>query len=500
MPYRPQSTNRVSEHLHATVRGALRDARPSRVLVACSGGPDSVCLAHAVATVAARIGVRVTLGHVQHQVRAGDERDAAVVEALAQQLGVPCESARLDWQGTERDHRSEACLRAARYRALGEMAAHTDADAVLTGHTMDDQAETVLLHLVRGAGLKGLAGMKPDTTLTFHLDDDAATVRVVRPLLAIRRQETVAYCTAYDLATIFDPTNGDEAYTRNWVRGTILPALRGRNPDITRTLARTAALLGDAEEYLTAQTAQAFSRGDLRESASVHVLDVAAFLAEHPTIQRRMLWHLMQRSRLEAPRADAVDVAHRTLTAAGSSRIHAFDDVACCRAYDCLIVGAPAAVSAWITAQALRRHPLLDRDIEVSVDVPVLLGDEGAGAYRFSLSARSAIVADQPGPVHATRIILQLPQAARLAIRGRAPHDSFHPIGRRMPQRLSEYLTAQAVPAPIRDRLPLFVVNGTIAWVLGFDVSACYVADRQDATHVAALERVDHEERAKGMQ
>lgn len=197
------------------------------VTCAVSGGTDSLALL----ALAVAAGCRAHALHVDHGLRPAGEAEAALACAAAAELGASFELAKLDVApGPD----LEARARAARYQVLPE--------GVLTGHTADDQAETLLLNLLRGCGLDGLAGMRPE---------EAGLRRVRRPILALRRAETAQLVDALGLTAVHDPSNFDNRFRRNRVRHELLPLLASVSErDPVPVLARTASLLGEDAEYL----------------------------------------------------------------------------------------------------------------------------------------------------------------------------------------------------------------------------------------------------------
>ncbi|MEV4658963.1 tRNA lysidine(34) synthetase TilS [Micromonospora sp. NPDC049301] len=224
----------------AAIRVAVRRALtglPSGgpVLVACSGGADSLALAAATVFVAPRLGRPASLVTVDHGLQAGSAQRAEAVAAWAREAGFTRATVvRVEVAG--RPGGPEAAAREARYEALTQVAGRHGAVAVLTGHTRDDQAETVLLALARGAGPRGLAGMPARR--------DLAGVPLLRPLLEIGREQTRAACAALGLSPWQDPHNTDPSYARSRVRADVLPALvRALGPGVVDNLARTARLV-----------------------------------------------------------------------------------------------------------------------------------------------------------------------------------------------------------------------------------------------------------------
>ena len=243
----------------AAVRNAARAsiadlARGGLVLVACSGGPDSLALAAALAFVAPRAGLRAGGVTVDHGLQDGsDTRAASVVSVLS---GLGLDPVRGIAVTVPAGGGPEAAARMARYDALAGVAAELGAAAVLLGHTLDDQAETVLLGLARGSGPRSLAGMPPRRGV-FR-----------RPLLGVRRPVTVAACEALGLDPWDDPHNADRRFARVRVRLDALPALEAAlGPGVAEALARTAGQLRADAECIESISAER-SRADSPLSAS----------------------------------------------------------------------------------------------------------------------------------------------------------------------------------------------------------------------------------------
>jgi tRNA(Ile)-lysidine synthase len=249
----------------AAVRLAVRRCltglpRGSVVLVACSGGPDSLALAAATAFVAPRLGLAAGLITVDHGLQDGSAARARSVAAWAETAGfAPVEVATVDVSGLPGG--PEAAARAARYAALSAAADRLGATTVLLGHTRDDQAETVLLALARGAGPRGLSGM-PHRRGIF-----------ARPLLDVARAETRKACAALGLATWDDPHNTDPAYARSRVRADALPALiAALGPAVVDNLARTATQLAADNGALDALATDALAAARVADGLSTAAL------------------------------------------------------------------------------------------------------------------------------------------------------------------------------------------------------------------------------------
>jgi tRNA(Ile)-lysidine synthase len=267
----------------AAVRSAVRDALScleagDLVLAACSGGADSLALAAALAFAGPRMGLRAGGVTVDHGLQPGSARRAEQVAGVLAGLGLdPVENVAAEVSGPGGP---EAAARAARYAALDAVAERTGAGAVLLGHTLDDQAETVLLGLARGSGARSLAGMP------------AAAGRYRRPLLGVSRGATRKACAALGLQPWDDPHNADPAFTRARVRHQALPVLESTfGPGVTEALARTAHLLRADTEALDSwaeSEAERLTRGDGEDTGAAG-LDVTGLAALPEAVRTRVL-------------------------------------------------------------------------------------------------------------------------------------------------------------------------------------------------------------------
>jgi tRNA(Ile)-lysidine synthase len=284
MPDRPRLTPAIAD-VRRAVRGAFEGLPPdSLVLVALSGGPDSLALAAATAFEASRAGLRAGAVIVDHGLQSGSADVAARAEQQATGLGLaPVRVERVQvGAGRGKGNRAdgggpEAAARAARYAALERAASELGAAVVLLAHTLDDQAETVLLGLARGSGAASLQGM-PARRGIF-----------VRPLLGIRRATTVQACADSGLEAWTDPQNADPAFTRVRVRQTVLPVLEAElGPGVAEALARTAEQLREDAEALDSFADEQIE--DLADHADAGIsLDVPALAANPAALRQRMI-------------------------------------------------------------------------------------------------------------------------------------------------------------------------------------------------------------------
>jgi tRNA(Ile)-lysidine synthase len=255
-------------------------------VVGLSGGADSVALTDALAALRRRRGLRVVAAHLDHGLRPGAAEDSAFCAGLCRSLDVPLRSGRADVRGRAAREKGgiEQAARRERFAFLRRVAAEEGAAAIAVAHTRDDQAETLLLRLLRGAGATGLAGMR------------SRSGDVVRPLLAVSRREVLGYLRERGLAWREDPSNLDTAHRRNRVRHELLPYLEARfNPRVRAALARTAALLADEAAHVRAE-AEALLDGIAREEDGAVVLRRAPLAGAPKALARAALRQALARA------------------------------------------------------------------------------------------------------------------------------------------------------------------------------------------------------------
>lgn len=420
--------------------------RGGRVLVALSGGPDSVALLHLLRELEARDELVVAgVGHFNHGLR-GDAADAdeQFCRELAAELGLPIEIGADDVRALARaQHRSiEDVARTARYAFLEAAADGCQAGAIAVGHSLDDQAETFLLRLLRGAGPRGLAGIRPKAG------------RVVRPLIEISREDLRAYAAARRLVFRDDETNADVTIPRNKVRLQLLPQLREFSPAVADVLAREADIAREDEDFLSRAAIDLASSIVLRSTRGIEV-DIAGLRALHPALASRIMREALTRAAPGQFFGQEHIRATLELGGAHEGAGRSVPGLTARREGNRIVLGGP-------TPEPFSNSFRFPLSIPGEVTLP-----------GWAVSARQLADDERPGTplrgrdrsVAVGGCGLKLP----LAVRTRRAGDRFRPLGMGgRGRKLQDFLVDRKVSRNERDTLPLVVdSDDRIVWVVG---------------------------------
>src|SRR5262245_21112406 len=443
----------LEDRVRETIRRHKLLTPEQSVVAAVSGGSDSVALAYLLNEFDRRGECRlVGLAHFNHQLRVAADGDEAFCVKLAESLGRPLILERADIRAIARreDRSIEGAAHTARHAFLNRARQQLGADLVALGHTKDDQAETFLLRLLRGAGSRGLGSMHPRRGT------------LIRPLLDCRRAELQAYLQERGIAFVHDETNEDVSVPRNRVRAELLPFLERRfNPSIVDALAEESELAREAYQYLENAAREHFSR-IVRVEGDRWILDSVALAGCPGAIARQVV----RQALTEAARGRAIRFAdvRRTLdVVAGATafdgpgqRVERIGDVVVLTSRPAGAKGRPAAANRQVN---LFRYPL---SIPGEVHVPE------AGCVvsaEFADGAESALRAANGHGVAAVQLDKK---TGGLAVRNRRPGDRFRPFGLGGRTKLQDFFVDHKVVREDRDRVPIIVDDrDRIVWVAG---------------------------------
>lgn len=463
--------------------------QPGQAVVAgVSGGPDSLCLMHALR----QLDYQVVAAHFDHGIRPGGAGEADRVRVQAEDAG--CEFASgigdVPAEAATSGEPLEAAARLARYRFLLRVATDRKVTHIATGHTRDDQVETVLMNLLRGTGLAGLGGMRPLGPVGAWDEGHApdAAIQLARPLLCLGRGDTLAYCRDYDLNPIMDPSNDDPAYLRNRVRLELIPALETYNPSARRAVWRLAEVAQAAGEWLEAQARSAYGEAVREAGQDSLALNGATFVALPVALQREVLRLVLERrgTPLRESGYDAVERIRQAVTSGRPARLAMWGDGLLERAGDEWLICGRGAVP------ALPQFPLLASQTRKSLSRAERVRlDAGWELHvdRRPIGQSAPVTDGEAMPADMTASFDTRGLASNLALRPPRPGDRLTPSGMDGSVKLSDLFINRKIPRLARGRWPVVVAGEEILWVAGLRQSRGH-AVTASTTEVLRLELI----------
>lgn len=448
-----------TKRIDARVRDYTRRREAIRagenVVLGLSGGPDSTALLIILSRLQDKLALRLIAAHFDHKLRSRKEAaaDAAYCESLCRALKVPLviRSGDVKRRAKTYSETIEEAARNLRYRFLAQVARKHNAAAVTVGHTLDDRAETVMLNIVRGAGLDGLAAMPPRSPWPFGSGPEIA-----RPLLELSRKDTERYCRDSGIDPRLDPTNDLPIATRNRMRQELMPVLRSFNPRSAEALARLAEAAAADASFIAGFAGSAWLEVATRDGTAVVLDRNLRFLA--PVIVTRVLRRAFHKVAVDAE----LDTEHlrRLVIALEKPRAHVS------------LPGGLVAIADPIHLRVQRGEPKQAKRIdEKPLRVP---GKTRAGPWTIEaklVAGRAASSDPLAATLDATSV------RGELVVRSRWPGDRLRPLGLRGQKKLQDILVDSKVPREQRDSVPIVTDQAGIVWVAGH----C-IADRMKVT------------------
>ncbi len=447
------------------------------VVVGVSGGPDSLCLLHVLNRLRQLYGIELHVAHLDHRIRGAESKeDAAFVARLAEEWGLPATVETRDVPQLARESKLaiEEAARQARYSFSAQVALAVGAKRIAVGHNADDQAETIVMHWLRGAGLAGLRGMLPQTDLggmrleAAWPDRPPLELQVIRPLLETPRAEIEAYCQEHGLTPRFDHSNLDTTYYRNRLRHELIPYLESYNPNIREVLRRSAQVIGDDYDFLQARLERVWPAVVSSESEEAITFDLARWRAL-PTSQQRSILR------------EAVHCLRRSLR--NINWIHIENALSALRAK-------PAGTQVTLPQGLMlsigyRDFTVADEGYVPQVDWPLLLVEslpvtvpgvtqlpDSGWYFEAAIIERNEFGQthlDNPNPWQA--FLDYESTGPELVLRQRRSGDRFQPLGLGGHEKsLHTFMIDVKIPRYLRDFIPIVASPQHIVWVTGWRV------------------------------
>ncbi|MBI5695920.1 MAG: tRNA lysidine(34) synthetase TilS [Nitrospirae bacterium] len=418
------------------------------VVLAVSGGQDSVAMLHVLAGLAPELGIRLAVAHFDHGFRPESASEAEFVAGLAKGLGIPCVVEKSDLKERLRlaPENKQAAARRARYDFLYRVA--------------DDQAETWLMREVRGSGMAGLASIPP------------VSGRVVRPLIGASRADVEAYIAGHDIPFVTDPSNLTPVYLRNRLRLEVMPILKDINPRVVEAVGQAADILREEDRFLDAYTEDLLRTVMSLAPDGVCRIELAAFSGLPLAIKRRAV-----RLAVRIVKGDLLGLsfghvaeAVESVTTGGTGRgVDMPGGVRVERSYGHLLVYMPDKTGGGYS---------------VPLPVPGRVVVEGAG---IEVEAR-LLSEGEAAPDDANTAVLDMDKlSGGLVVRSKLPGDFFHPLGMEGRKKLKEFFIDMKMPRLVRERTPILVCGDDIVWVMGMRLDRRFVAGEGTKRRVVVM-------------
>jgi len=470
-----------------------------RVVVGVSGGADSVCLLHVLLELSADFGFDIHVAHLNHQIRgeAADE-DAIFVRDLAKRWKVPFTIESCDVPALAAKHKMalEEAARRARYAFLGRVATEHNAQSIAVGHNADDQVETILMHWLRGSGLAGLRGMLPSTPLAglrlFAEDNQrfvSSAIRIIRPLLEVRRADIEAYCDYLNIKPRFDLSNLDTTYFRNRLRHELIPYLETYQPNIREILRRTGQIVMADYALLRDLMERAWTETVRSESAEAITFDLQQWRALPLSTKRSIVREAIHRLRRSLRNINWIHV---------ENAVEALESKPAGTQ-----VTLPQGLMMTIEYDQFR---IADRGyMPTTSDIPLLSispipltvpGTTHLPDSVWSVQANLLEIAEyrseyEPNPDRWQAFFDYDTVKEPLSLRTRQPGDQFQPLNMRgHHQTVRDFMINAKIPQAFRDRIPLLVSPQGILWIVGWRPSeTAKITDRTKRVLYIAFRR-----------
>ena len=454
----------IVTRFESEVRAAVEAAQliGKRLVVAVSGGPDSLAMLYALHRLQDELDITLHVAHLDHRLRGRDSAaDAEFVAHTCAKLGIDCMVKAEDVLAFQKERRLslEEAAREARYGFLAWVTERVEADAVVLGHTFDDQIETVLMNFIRGSGLRGLRGMLPTSQRRIGEID----VTISRPLLNLSKLDTIAYCEALNLAPRSDESNRSKDMTRNRVRLELLPLLREMNPAFGDAVLRLSKNASDALTVVDINVDAAWSEAIIEEGKVIRI-DREKFRKLDRLVRTYLTIRALSQVKGDAQGIERVHIEDSTRAVLDSpgTQLHLPDGLRLSVEQRSAVIYAGGDA---FVATSFEPSPLA---------VP---GVTTVGEWRITTERIEEPPENRPrdeggqSPKGFIEWFGSAIDVASLCVRTRLPGDRFQPLGMSGTKKLKDFMIDEKIPNSQRDSLPLLVTSKGIAWVIGWRIA-----------------------------
>lgn len=423
------------------------------IVIGVSGGPDSLCLLNVLYSLKDEYNLTLIVAHVNHNLRKEAKFEADFVEKVASNLGLKFFLADVDIEKMVKEQKKscEEVAREYRYNFFTRVLKENSADKIAVAHNLNDNAETILMNIIRGTGAYGLKGIRDKNN------------NIIRPLLNTSREEIEKYCHENNLTPMIDKTNFETLYTRNKIRNKILPLICEINPDALSSITRLGNILDEEDEFISEYIDKIY-REIIIASKNIKI-DKNKFLTLHKGIQRRVL-----RKAILEFRGDLIDITYKSLENAISTINTAQNGS---------IIKVARDVKIFVNYDVLEFFDKIEKNIEFEYELNV-----PGKTYIRELDIMINAEVKNAGEVEdftkiSTKKFFDIEKTGKkLYVRNRRFGDSFLPNGLNGTKKLKDFFSDLKIPTYERDRIPILTNKNDIIWVMGFRTSKKFLKDK----------------------
>jgi len=464
----------ILKTLAKTIQQHAMFEKNDRVLIGVSGGPDSIALLHLLMRFAPRHSLELGAAHLNHSLRGTmSDNDAAFVSSHTQAIGLNCYCRKTDIRMYQHRHKLsfEHAARRVRYRFLIQTAQKEGFNKIALAHHCDDNAELILMNLLRGSGPLGLAGIPPVRNAA------GPQIKIVRPLIDVSKKNILAYLNESHLPYVTDGSNADTHYKRNHIRHKLIPLLQASyNPSVTQTLNQLANITRTEEEWINRLIDPYFKKAVIAQTDRSVTFSILKLRACHPAVIRRIIRRAIVRLKGDTKRITYTHIALVIRLLQEEPLVGSLDlpDRIRVRRNDNNLVFV-------LEKTGLRRSKLSSRNIKAAVFTYQITGPEMPCCHtltikeigvrllfsHFLINRSNFQITSNPNIAFLDSDTLTFP----LTIRNRQSGDRFHPLGMIGSQKLAQFFNKQKIEPGRRINCPVLLSGNTIAWVVGHRIA-----------------------------